>query len=112
MRNIIFGFRHLYWTNRDSTVEMSNLDKSNQSVICSNSSAPMGLALDLRKRWIYWLDDRDGISFTLEASSMDKLERRTLLKHYHHLPLSLTLDGDTLFWTDRQSAMVWRMGLE
>lgn len=93
-------------------METSLLDGSGRAIVSSEVTSPMGLAVEVRGRgWIYWLDDRDGIAFSVEAHRMDGSEMRTLHKGAHHVPFSLTLDQQALLWTDRAHEMVWRMNI-
>jgi hypothetical protein len=105
--------RKLYWTNvnlKRPTVETSLLNGTSRSVVSSDVTSPMGVAVEVKgKGWIYFLDDWDGIKFTVEAHRMDGLEKRTLHKGTHHTPISLTLDHQALLWTDRAHETVWRM---
>ena len=105
----------MYWTNvnqKRPTVETSLLNGNNRSVVSNDVTSPMGVAVDVRGAgWIYYLDDWDGIKFTVEALRMDGLEKRTLHSGTHHSPMSLTLDQQALLWTDRAHETVWRMNI-
>ena len=102
----------MYWTDWgwDERIERADMDGSNRKlVIRSGMYYPNGLALDLTKNWLYWVDY---LYEKLEVYEFPSNTRRLIIPaHGEPLldsPLGLTLYGSNLFWTDRRLYGVYR----
>ena len=102
----------MYWTDWgwDERIERADMDGSNRKIIIrSGMYFPNGLALDLPKNWLYWVDY---LYEKLEVYEFPSNTRRVIIPaHWEPLldsPLGLTLYGSHLFWTDRRLYGVYR----
>lgn len=95
----------IYW-NYDSKIEKADMDGSNRKVIVQfgtdhRFSFPSGLALDVTKNWLYWVDSYNDKLEVYEFSS-NKI-REIISAHqeaYLSYPFGLALHENLLFWTD------------
>lgn len=112
----ICHFRNLFWTsNYESnavgrsrgSIEKSNLDGSNATVIKTKSYEPIGLTIDYEGRKLYWVDDTEGIHYTIERSNLDGSNHEVVYKGVHQQPVFIVTDSDNIYWTDHASYDIW-----
>jgi hypothetical protein len=106
-RGIAVDATHMYWTaSGGGQVRRSNLDGSGSETLVSGQDYPLGIAVD--ETWVYWTEVGASYSFgdcgqadgrVLRARKSDGSDRTTLADS-QACPLNLTVDGDSLFWTN------------
>lgn len=71
---------------------------------------PVSLTVDEQTRTLYWVDDREGIHYSVESSDLDGTDRsrRKLLTDTFHQPNKLTVSKDSLYWVDWGYHSVWK----
>ncbi|XP_016958873.1 protein cueball [Drosophila biarmipes] len=103
--------RKLYWTNSNHSkpsVERINLDGSNRTTIVNASiHMPKGIVVDQFSDRLFWIDDLDGIYFSVESSKLDGSDRQLVLKDKNQEPLNLAVTNDAIYWTDKTTKAVW-----
>ncbi|KAH8349698.1 hypothetical protein KR084_004385, partial [Drosophila pseudotakahashii] len=104
--------RKLYWTNSNHShpsVERINLDGSNRTMIVNSSiHMPKGIVVDQLSDRLFWIDDLDGIYFSVESTKLDGSDRQLVLKDKNQEPLNLAVTNDAIYWTDKTTKAVWR----
>lgn len=98
----------MYWTDWgiDERIEKADMDGTNRTIVIRTGIYfPSGLALDVAKNWLYWVDwyyDK------LEVYEFPSQSRREIISSHSEpflsSPLGLALYGNHLYWTDR----TWR----
>ncbi|XP_016972631.1 protein cueball [Drosophila rhopaloa] len=103
--------RKLYWTNSNithPTVERIDLDGNNRTVIVDSAIfMPRGIVVDQLSDRLFWIDDLEGVFFSVESSMLDGTDRQVVLKDKHHEPLNLAVSNNAIYWTDRTTRAVW-----
>ncbi|XP_013190665.2 protein cueball [Amyelois transitella] len=104
---------YIYWTNINitrPTIERARFDGSERTVIVDkNIYSPVSIAVDLKTHKLYWLDDREGIHYSIETSDLEGKNRQTLLVGTHHRPNALTISNDAVYWIDWGYNTVWKI---
>lgn len=100
----------LYWSDwgDSARIERAGMDGSHRTVIVShNIRWPNGITLDLVKHKIYWVDAKLNL---LSSANYDGSGRRSILKskEYLHLPHSLTIFEDTVYWADWDKQTIFK----
>lgn len=106
--------RKLYWTNsnaRHSTIERASVDGSKHEVLVDQKLfMPSSIAVDQFSRRIFWVDsDVEGVNYSIESAAFDGTDRQSLVNGKDNSPFNLAVDHDSVYWTDKQSAAVWRI---
>lgn len=109
----IFYCSYVYWTNTNvtrPTIERARFDGTEREVIVStNIYMPVSLAIDQRTRQLYWVDDKEGINFSIESFDLDRKQRITLYEGWRHQPNALTVSNDSLYWVDWAFKTIWKL---
>lgn len=93
---------------RSPSIERSNLDGSNRTVIVSRDlHVPLGIAVDQAERKLYWSQELEGIYFTIERSDLDG-SNKEVMRSMNHNPYSLAVGPDNVYWADWTNNAVWR----
>ena len=95
----------IYW-NYHSKIEKADMDGGNRTVVVqfgtdNRFSFPSGLALDVTKNWLYWVDYYNDKLEVYEFSS--NKTREIISAHqeaYLYYPFGLALHENHLFWTN------------
>ena len=102
----------MYWTDWgfDERIEKANMDGANRTIVIRTGLYyPSGLALDIAKNWLYWVDFYFG---KLEVYEFPSKRRRVIISSrsetFLSSPLGLTLYRDQLYWTDRNWKGIYR----
>lgn len=97
---------------RSPTIETSHLDGSGKEVLVSQGLyQPLGLTLDTSRQQIYWGNDLEGIHFTLDRCDYNGDNREELLRGTRHMPFSVALLGNMIFWSDWEHDAIWSADL-
>ena len=96
--------RFMYWTDwgLDERIEKANMDGTNRTIVIhSGLYFPSGLALDIAKNWLYWVDSYND---KLEVYEFSSNTRREIIsanqEAYLSDPFRLALHENHLFWTN------------
>lgn len=95
----------IYW-NYDSKIEKADMDGGNRTVVVqfgtdNRFSFPSGLALDVTKNWLYWVDSYNDKLEVFEFSSNTRREIISANQEaYLSDPFRLALHENHLFWTN------------
>ncbi|XP_022130135.2 protein cueball [Pieris rapae] len=104
---------YIYWTNINvtkPTIERARLDGSGREVIIDKDIyMPVSIAVDQRTKSLYWVDDKEGIHYTIESSDLDGGNRKKVVVGIHHHPNTLTVSKDSLYWVDWAYKTVWKI---
>lgn len=108
---------HLVYWNQKPKIERADLDGGNRRIAiqlgCRGDSYPKGLALDVTKNWLYWVDSYHD---KLEVYEFPSNIRREIIRSDEEAflsnPTGLALFGDHLFWTDRNWNGIYRVDRE
>lgn len=100
----------VYWS-YNSKIEKAHMDGGNRTVVVQFGYAfPNGLALDVTKNWLYWVDSRND---KLEVYEFSSNKRREIIsarqETYLSYPFGLALHENHLFWTDWNYNGVYRV---
>lgn len=110
--------RRIYYTNSNHTnpsIESAMMDGSDQQVLISNRGddkilfMPIGITVDQFSKRIYWVDNLEGNHFAVESAALDGTDRRTLVRDVENNPYGITVDRDSVFWTDHTHQAVWKI---
>ena len=104
-------FRRLYWSDwgkENPKIESSNLDGSNRTTLISeNIKWPNGVALDYKRRLLYWVDaGTDKIEY---YNLVDKKRYKLTVGSPHAFGISVL--GDMLYWTDWQQRALFQWNI-
>ena len=102
--------RFMYWTDWgiDERIEKADMDGQNRvTVVDSGLYYPNGLALDIERNWLYWIDrsyDR------LELYEFPTNTRRQVISSQVYLrhPFGLALNQNYLYWTSQYYNGIYR----
>lgn len=108
---------HLYYWNQKPKIERADLDGGNRRIAiqlgCLGDHYPSGLALDITKNWLYWVDRYHG---KLEVYEFSTNTRREIIRSGEEAflsnPTGLALFRDHLFWTDSSWYGIYRVDRE
>ncbi|KAM3966373.1 low-density lipoprotein receptor repeat domain-containing protein cueball isoform 2-T2 [Aphomia sociella] len=104
---------YIYWTNINitkPTIERARFDGSEREVIIDkNIFMPVSIAIDQRTQKLYWIDDREGIHYSIESSNIDGKNMKTLYMGTYHQPNALAVSKDSLYWVDWGYRSVWKL---
>lgn len=104
----------IYW-NYNSKIEKADMDGGNRTVVVQfgtdyRFSHPNGLALDVTKNWLYWVDSYND---RLEVYEFSSNKRREIIsahqEPYLSYPFGLALHENHLFWADGNYYGVYRV---
>lgn len=70
---------------------------------------PMSIVVDQHSKKLYWVDDKEGIHYSIESSDLEGSKRYTVLTGTNHQPNSLTVSKDALYWVDWGFKKVWKL---
>lgn len=70
---------------------------------------PVSIAIDQRTKKLYWVDDKEGIHYSIESSDLEGKNRYTMLRGTQHQPNSLTVSKDAIYWVDWGFKKVWKL---
>ncbi|RUS89222.1 hypothetical protein EGW08_003032, partial [Elysia chlorotica] len=96
----------IFWTDWGKTpkIERASMDGSLRMVLANTSLFwPNGLTLDYAAERIYWADAKHHV---IESSSLEGLQRRTVISQGLPHPFALTIFEDELFWTDWETKSI------
>ena len=106
----------MYWTDwgLDERIEKADMDGANRKIVIRTGIYyPNGLALDVDKNWLYWVD---GYYDKLEVYEFPSEKRREIISSraeaFLSFPLGLALYGNHLYWTDRNWKGIYRADRE
>lgn len=103
----------LYWTTaqfKNATIETSTLDGNDHRVLLNESlSYPRGIVVDQYTKRIFWANSLGGSHFSIESATLDGSDRKTVLASLNQSPRSLTVNADSIYWTDAAHRAVWRI---
>lgn len=108
---------HSYYWNQKPKIERADLDGGNRRIAiqlgCLGDAYPSGLALDITKNWLYWVDRYHG---QLEVYEFSTNTRREIIRSGEEAflsnPTGLALFRDHLFWTDSSWYGIYRVDRE
>ncbi|XP_052873130.1 low-density lipoprotein receptor-related protein 6 [Anopheles cruzii] len=105
--------RYMIWTDwgESPKIERASMDGDPQSrtvLVNDRIFWPNGLAVDLERELIYWVD---GNQRFLDVMDLDGSNRRTLVRNLDY-PYSLTFTASFLFWTDWKNGTLHYYDLE
>ncbi len=114
----------MYWTHlvyssqyEKPKIERADMDGGNRRIAielgCSSDAYPSGLALDVTKNWLYWVDSYHD---KLEVYEFPSNTRREIIRSHGEVflsnPTGLALFGNHLFWTDSYWNGIYRADRE
>lgn len=81
----------IYWTDwTRNIIARSSFDDKSQEIIHSSVSAPMGIALDLVGKNVYWISS--GTGNAIEVSKLNGEQRKVLVSNLPSAVFDITLD--------------------
>lgn len=105
--------RKIYWTNsnhRNPSIQRASLDGSKQEIIVTaRLFMPSGITVDQYSKRLFWVDDLQGIHYSVESSALDGTDRHTLIKGIYNEPKNLAVDRENVYWTDVTHNAVWKI---
>lgn len=108
---LFFIFRYIYWTNSNPdnpSIERLSLNtKIKETVITDDLNDPLGITIDHLTQRIYWTDRRTGIYYRIESANFDGKERQIIHEGTYQTPVSITVNKNSVFWTDIKSNALW-----
>ena len=106
----------MYWTDwgNNERIEKADMEGQNRSIVIdSGIYYPNGLALDLTRNWLYWIDWNYE---KLEVYEFPTNTRREIISSYEQafldFPFGLALHHNYLFWTERHFKGIYRADRE
>ncbi|XP_060093387.1 very low-density lipoprotein receptor isoform X1 [Heteronotia binoei] len=95
----------MYWSDwgEPARIEKAGMNGlARQQIVTTAIEWPLGIALDLVKNRLYWVDAK---LHTLSSVDMNGQDRRVVLQSHEFLahPLSLTIFEDRVFWLDGEN---------
>lgn len=93
------------------TIERARLDGTDRRIVIDKDiRMPVSLTVDDQTRTLYWIDDREGIHYSVESSDLDGTtnSRKSILTDTFHQPNKLTVSKDSLYWVDLGYHAVWK----
>ncbi|KAK3787581.1 hypothetical protein RRG08_025912 [Elysia crispata] len=96
----------IFWTDWGITpkIERASMDGSLRLILANTSLFwPNGLTLDYAAERIYWADAKHHV---IESSSLEGLQRRTVISQGLPHPFALTIFEDELYWTDWETKSI------
>ncbi|KPJ08025.1 Protein cueball [Papilio machaon] len=105
---------YIYWTNINitkPTIERARLDGSERTVILNSANIykVVSIAIDQNTKKLYWIDDKEGIHYSIESSDLDGKNQKKLLAGTNHMPNTITVSKDYLYWVDLGYRSVWKL---
>ncbi|XP_039755453.1 protein cueball [Pararge aegeria] len=104
---------YIYWTNINiskATIERARFDGSERTTIVDTDiHMPVSIAIDQRTKRLYWVDDKEGIHYSIESADLDGRNRQKILVGTYHQPNSLTVTKDNIYWVDWGFRSVWKL---
>ncbi|CAG4946883.1 unnamed protein product [Parnassius apollo] len=104
---------YIYWTNTNitkPTIERARFDGTERTVIVNTDIYMLvSIAVDQNTKKLYWADDREGIHYSIESSDLDGNDRKKLLVGTYHMPNSITVSKDSIYWVDWGYKSVWKL---
>ncbi|XP_013172306.1 PREDICTED: protein cueball [Papilio xuthus] len=105
---------YIYWTNINiikPTIERARLDGSERTVILNSTNIykVVSIAIDQKTKKLYWIDDKEGIHYSIESSDLDGKNQKKLLAGTNHMPNTITVSKDYLYWVDLGYRSVWKL---
>ncbi|XP_068618209.1 protein cueball isoform X2 [Battus philenor] len=104
---------YIYWTNINitkPTIERARFDGSERTVIVdSDIYMLVSIAIDQNTKRLYWADDKEGIHYSIESSDLDGKNRKKLLAGTNHMPNTIAVSHDSIYWVDLGYKSVWRL---
>lgn len=92
---------YIYWTNWNSEASIQRASPHDgyqvESIIKTNIKVPNGIAIDQRRRKLYWCDARLD---KIETCDMDGTKRVVLISALPQHPFALAVWKNYIFWTD------------
>ena len=98
-QGIAVNGRHIYWTdNRSGTIDMTNRDGSDPTVLINGLQDPLGLAVNAQH--IYWTSGGTTANGTgaIGEASLDGSDPNPGLVTGLDLPVSIALSGTDIYW--------------
>lgn len=93
--------KYVYWTNWNNEASIQRASPHNnykvESIIKTNIKVPNGIAIDQRRRKLYWCDARLD---KIETCDMDGMNRVVLIAALPQHPFALAVWKNYVFWTD------------
>lgn len=106
-------YRYIYWTNTNiskPTIERAKFDGTERKVIVNTDIfMPVSLVVDQRTNRLYWIDDKEGIHYSIESSNLEGGKRETLAIGTQHQPNAMTVSKDNIYWVDWGFKTVWKL---
>lgn len=106
----------MYWTDWgiDERIEKADMDGGNRTIVIRTGIYfPNGLALDVTRNWLYWID---WFYEKLEVYEFPSETRREIISSHSEAflryPFGLAIYGDHLYWTDRSWRGIYRADRE
>lgn len=100
---------YVYWTNWNTNAAIQRAGPQNgykvESIIKTNIRVPNGIAIDQKRRKLYWCDARLD---KIETCDMDGTNRIVLISASPQHPFALSVWKDYVFWTDWLARGVFR----
>lgn len=78
------------------------------SLLEDKVGSPRGIFVDQMSGQLYWIDDSSGDNFVIETSNGDGTDRKILFESHNQNPSDITMQNNTLYWTDYQNNKVWK----
>ena len=106
--------RKMYWSDWGSSpkIEKSNMDGTDRTTIISSGLTWVNsLALDLKKKVLYWCDASLNLIERMDLEENNRVVVLNLTSDKYHHPFGLALYQDTLFWTDWSTQSVHKYNM-
>ena len=104
------GSQDIFWTDGYGTIGRANLDGSNQQNIISGLDKPWGIAIDSKKKKLYWTDTNLG---KIQRANFDGSYVEDVVVGLSK-PREIEIDPfeNTMYWIENGSGKIKRAGLD